>query len=524
MKTLEIKRTNIESLGYKVGKGVRGKGTEIFEPLKSFYTFWDFKEDSINEFKIKLELYNTDINDLYIRGCRFKGKEQCFENHFPISEAKFNLKEIIESNFKDFQYCSIYLKPKFLGYFSLSKYNINQESQKQMILDFINKFEDEEIYGELVDSEYDYMEFCSCSDGSLWNGDYHQHHGDSYYVEDTGECEYVDGRVYEYNETVLEDFWLFGPDESGYLNEIDPNNTISVYSRKGKDWYIGYTLESKELYITYKDDDDEIIEEELFYGLFYKPNKDLLKNVVSIVKSWKEDIEVRSYIYNQFERENKDRIVNLDLIEMIDEDIIEFRNTILDNIEKWDKDTISEEFLKAYYSLITERVKVLEDKTVVIKGIKYNHFRKILKFGKILNFEIVYSSLVGSSIYEYAIKKDDEEYHFNIAELIANDISDEISLRDALEQMLEAIENRKLQKIQNKELFEKASYVFVSIEDSLASGNCAFGTNEFILRKGIDTSKIGGIRGDELLKMELSNFTKRAVAYAITNHNIQVAS
>jgi hypothetical protein len=56
------------------------------------------------------------------------------------------------------------------------------------------------------------------------------------------------------------------------------------------------------------------------------------------------------------------------------------------------------------------------------------------------------------------------------------------------------------------------------IQDSLGSGNCKFGTDAFIAKHHIDTSKIGGIRGDVLLSLENSNFTKRAVMQAITSH------
>ena len=60
--------------------------------------------------------------------------------------------------------------------------------------------------------------------------------------------------------------------------------------------------------------------------------------------------------------------------------------------------------------------------------------------------------------------------------------------------------------------------MFVGFEDSLKSGNCKFGTEQFIAKHHIDTNKIGGIRGDILLDMELSSFTKRAVNQAMIVH------
>ena len=115
----------------------------------------------------------------------------------------------------------------------------------------------------------------------------------------------------------------------------------------------------------------------------------------------------------------------------------------------------------------------------------------------------------------WSIKQDQDEYHFNIAEVIADDITGEQSLKGFIVEALEALEKRRLEKITQKELYEKASRVFVSVEDSLESGNCKFGTMQFISKHGIDLNKIGGIRGDYLLNIEKSNFTTRAVQYAI---------
>ena len=49
----------------------------------------------------------------------------------------------------------------------------------------------------------------------------------------------------------------------------------------------------------------------------------------------------------------------------------------------------------------------------------------------------------------------------------------------------------------------------------MESGNCKFGTMQFVSKHGIDLNKIGAIRGDYLLSIENSNFTMRAVSQAI---------
>ena len=532
-----IKTNNIESLGYKIGKGIKGKGTEIFSTTKYLISFFKVDSTSSKELIEKMKKQNIDIDELYLRegGYVENGETKYFNfaENYLSAERQYNLQELLKNNFEGLEYFSIYRKPKLLGYFSLSKYKLDKDGQTQMVLDFLEKIEGKKLYGDFENTEYDYdcdcMEF-SFRNGDYCNGDYLQFHGSSSYVEDTGDCVYIDGRVSNYNETILDEFWAFGPDEGGWLDELDPNDSIAVYARKGKDWYIGYTLYSRDFSISYKED-GEIIEDEPFEPLFYKPNKQLLKKVVDVVKSWKNDTETKSYVYNQFDENYDSSVVNFQVAEMLFEDINDFRNEVIDNIQKWDVSTIEDEFFEAYHKVVDKKVNILDDKTVEVVYTpfvfeseepyikKFNHLKKMNRFGKVLGFEVIHSSVGTSETKAYAIKKDNEEYHFDILHIVAKDISGEQTLREAIEDMLEALEKRKLEMLEQKELFEKASRVFVGIEDSIESGNCKFGTNEFIRRHHINTSKIGGIRGDELLKIENTTLTKRAVQYAIMEHN-----
>ena len=540
MNAKEIKINNINNLGYEVKSSVRGKGAKISLASSHFKSFWNVDKNSSKDLATQMKKENVKLDELYIQsGSYLKDGDTVsfsFGENYLNAEKQFNLKELVKTNFKGLKSCYIYCKPKTVGYFPLSKYGTDKLSQLQMVEEFIQQFDEVELYGDFEDTNwsYDCMEFSHTdNDGDRYVGDYEQYHGNSYYTEDTGDCEYVDGRVDNWNETVLDDFWAFGPDEGGWLNEVDPNDTITVFSRKGKDWYIGYTLEEREFYLSYEDDYKGLVEEEEFYGLVYQPNEELKQKVVDIVKSWKNDVETKGYIYNQFNSQNDydTRIVDEDVAQLLYEDVNDFRNEVIDNIQKWDVSTIDEEFFKAYNKVVDKKVNILDDKTVEVTYTpfefgseepyikKFNHLKKMDRFGKVLGFEVIHSSVGTSETKAYAIKKDNEEYHFDILYLIAKDISGEQTLREAIEDMLEALEKRKLEMLAQKELFEKASHVFVGIEDSLESGNCSFGTNEFIARMAIDTSKIGGIRGDELLKLEMSNFTKRAVIYAIANHN-----
>lgn len=150
---------------------------------------------------------------------------------------------------------------------------------------------------------------------------------------------------------------------------------------------------------------------------------------------------------------------------------------------------------------------------------KYNHLKILKAMERRFGYELV-QTVVSENIntLAWALRKDGEEYHFDIVEVIVNDLEGEATLREFIMSALEALVKRKIERLSQAELFEKASHVFIGIDDSLKSGNCSFGTSQFIAKHHIDTSKIGGIRGDVLLQMESSNYTMRAVSHAIASH------
>ena len=75
-----------------------------------------------------------------------------------------------------------------------------------------------------------------------------------------------------------------------------------------------------------------------------------------------------------------------------------------------------------------------------------------------------------------------------------------------------------LEKYEQTLLVQKAKRVFVGLEDSYKAGNCKAGTSSWVKEHHIDTNKIGGIRGDEILRMDYSDFTRRAVLEALVSH------
>jgi hypothetical protein len=492
------------------------------------------------------KLEGKDLSKLFVKEIRveiegYGTKSYSFDKDFALAQSRYSVEDIVKSNFKGVQYVGFCNAPNLLGHLPLSKFDNDLSGQQEMTKALL-ALHDVKVYGEFEDSSYDLedqaKEFDETSnDGERYTGDYSLIHGNSYYCEEEGECEYIDGRVSNNNESVIEDFWSFGFNEDGYLSELDPKESICIYHRKGKDWYVGYTLEERNLELCYFDG-DEVIEWEEFYTLTFTPNKELLEKVVDVVKGWKEDVEVRGFINNELEIGGcsydsyyNQGIVNKKLVEFMYDDVQTLREEIEENLTSWKEDTIAEEFTKAYNKAIEEKVKVLDNLKVEIthtvssyssqdnRKENYNHLRILKALGKRFDYQLVHSEVsIDINTIAWAIKKDNEEYHFDIASVIADDIGEENSLREFLSDALAAIEKRKLEKISQAELFEKASHVFVGIDDSIKSGNCQLGTSQFVTKHQINTSKIGGLRGDLLLELENSNFTKRAVMQAIASH------
>ena len=521
MNAKKITLKNITDNGYIIGKSVKGKGLEIFSDEKTvFYKY--LGTCSNKEIEDKLSKY--DKSKLFIESYRVSSDTSWVCNQrIPLDDFVLDLASL--------ECFSIKKESSLLGYIPISKYKSDKDSQVELCRDLL-RLEQIETRDEVFDSYYDIeyddsiKTFKSDSSGYYWDGDYILKHGNNI-CELESDCAYFDGRMENYSESEM-DYYEF--DEGGYLKYIDPEETICVYNRKYKDWYIGYSLNQKYMNISYKEigydyDKDDCEEEELFF-ITYKENKELLDKVKNFLRTEKEDLEMRSFISNELEEENGYRETDIDfkIIDLCYDDVSSLKNEIYESIE-WNYSTISIEFLKAYRKAIDSKFKIREDLKIEVEKYSqieesthniYNHLALLKRLEKRYNYQLT-QSFVSNSIQTVAwsIKQLEDEYHFNVAEVIANDITGEQYLKEFLVEALEALEKRRLEKITQKELYEKASRVFVSVEDSLKSGNCKFGTMQFISKHGIDLNKIGGIRGDYLLNIEKSNFTTRAVQYAI---------
>ncbi|MDY0051359.1 MAG: hypothetical protein RBR65_02355 [Aliarcobacter sp.] len=512
MNAKQITLKNITDNGYIIGKSVKGKGLEIFSDEKT--VFYKYLGTCSNK-EIEDKLSKHDKSKLFIESYRVSSDTSWVCNQkIPLDDFVLDLASL--------ECFSIKKESSLLGYIPISKYKSDKDSQVELCRDLL-RLEQIETRDEVFDSYYDIeyddsiKTFKSDSSGYYWNGDYILKHGNNI-CEIKSDCAYFDGRMDNYNELVMDDYEF---DEGGYLKYIDPEETICVYNRKYKDWYIGYSLNQKYMNISYKEigydyDKDDCEEEELFF-ITYKENKELLDKVKDFLKTEKEDLEMRSFINNELDDDYDYRNTSFSIpsLEFVFEDLTDLKDQIRDNID-WDYSNIKSNFQKTLSALLDKAILIDEKFIATINGSKYKQLRKLYKLGKVMDFELVKTAVSSEdSNISWAIKRGDEEYHFSPLSLIYSAEEEDEDIREFAENAITCLEKRRIEKLSEKELYEKASRVFVSVEDSLKSGNCKFGTDNFISRHGIDLNKIGGIRGDYLLNIEKSNFTTRAVQYAI---------
>jgi len=424
MKTKNIVIENLKNLGLFLGKGIPGKGTEIFETSRrvSFRYIRENKKERDDNISKMLEQIEKagGVETTFINQIQIDGRSYYYEDNIEASRKEFSIKKLIESNFDGVKYIEIRREPKCIGYLSLNNYTSSFNDQKQLIEDAMAII-GEEVFGEWENLYYS-LEYQDCVFEIKNTYNYASEHGPESFVQNTDECEYLNGRMNNYNDCVMD---LSSADDymKEYFNEIDPEEKISVYHRKGKDWYFGYSLDTNEIYLTYRDEDGELVEEEYFTFYVITPDEELLKKIIEAAKSIKEDLEIRSFVNNELKIGNFDNyyinqgLANMPAVKLVfEDDPWTLREEILESLGSWKLENIAEEFSKAYMKAMNERVTLEKDKNIKINGESYKHLKIIDLLGKRFNYKLVHSS-VSSSMEQaaWAIKKDSEEYHFDSA-------------------------------------------------------------------------------------------------------------
>jgi len=529
MTALEITKKNVEMF-YNIGKAMPGRGYEIFGRSTYVGSSWGFGETDedrrkevdrlkkvISQFKgevfvTSITIYNENVGT----------KTFSYDSdRFMDSLNRFDIDELVENEFHNVTYISMSTVPKFLGYVPLTGWKSDFDSQKELVEQIVN-LDDRFIVDGFYDTSWDEPDDFISFDSHDSNGDYSLVCGGSS-CQGTDSAKYFDGRVYEYNDSVVDSFWSFDVDcLSEYMKEIDPQETISIYHRKGKDWYIAYQMDQEEVYLTYRDDDGDIIEDEEFFIYTSTVNEEARDAALSWLEGTLLDINVKGYIYNNLDigsfygysyLDDHTSSFNLDLIKREFDDLYEVAFEISD-YASWEEGREPEAIAEdGYERWLRKNI----DENGLLFG-KYSHFKKfkeiVEKEGKTITESEPYS---GAGYYLYAVSYGGEEYHLRLREVF------DYAPKRLYERVSKAITQRLLDKKERSDLVQRSKFVFVGLEDSTDAGNCMSGTKEFCRRFGIDTSKIGGVRGDIILSYDYNNFTRRAVMQAI-NRQMEVGN
>lgn len=507
-KQKNIIEKNIELIGVKVGKSIKGKGLELFECDTVFDSSWSYGiEDGTFLKRVlgKIEKDPSVLERLFIVEFYDKEEKRYLKGTMP------SIEEVLSGD--ALARCSeiriLKRGIKFYGYLPLGKYDAKSlDSMYQLVKD-VNAHMGYKTLDEVLGySGYEFDEVVDFQEENGWDKDRnnlrHIHGGLTAMKREASEVIDQDWKLDNYNDQIVDDFWNFDLENTqDYLKELDPEGVVSIYTYKGKKGHFGYSLQEEELYLNYLEDGEECEE----YGKFliWREDRELLNKMLEIFEADKKELEVKGYIRNELE-DSDDGLFNSDLIEfMYNEDKQEFVQDLLElvNFKEVSSDWKAPEraVQKAYESWLEKNVVGKNDDG------EYAHFVTLVEN---TGYKITETPIPNSNYVQKCVTYKGEEYHFMLAEFFNSETAEAF-----FEKVRDAISKRLIEKLEHTVLIQKSAHVFVGIQDSLESGNCNTGTMEFCHRHAIDTNQIGGLRGDVILSMEFSNFTRRAVTQAI---------
>lgn len=504
MNALELTRDNIKSFGYIVGESVRGKGTELLEQSRYITCVSKFVKD--NPKQLALSLARLDREDLFVtnifleNGKNFRYTDDMVE----YSLERFNVKEIIAKDFRGIKEVEFSTLPRLVtNRFKLSGYKSDRDSQFDLMCDLArltSNVHEDEFYDSSYDEPNDILDHSAYSDYEIATG--------TGYCADHETAEHIDCRLGEYNESAVSSFYDFEYDYMvDYMKELDPDEKYTVYHRKGKDFYITPSLLQVDNEFSFVDEEGDL-DSEGFYYFEYSEDKKLEEKLIGVIVSYRDNLNLEGGILNGLHTGNSFSDYSyapeypLVVLNREFDDMWDLKNDLLEFAEAGSTpDTVMESFL--WTNLVNEK----------LFGV-YSHIGKLRKLAEADGRELVYTA-VGefTDKKQYAIKYHNEEYHFNLAWLFSS------TPKKTYDKIVKGLNARLHENISQSTLYEKAKNVFVGVEDSFDSGNCSTGTYQFCAKHNIDINKVGGIRGDVLLQMDYSAFTRRAVIAAVGNHH-----
>lgn len=511
MNAREITIANIKEYGLWVGESKPGKGVELIKP-NAFLGYFGYLDDKTEVEKMilseKLKGFAHD-STFVDSASMMDGRRFDFKGNMNTSQRVFSSQMMLDPWANGIKSMSLYREMGRVGYINVSAYKSDYDSQLDLVRELIRidgkvLYEDEFSDWEDTDAG-DAMSF-----SSYRNDDYQLHHG-SDLSENTSEAYHIDGKIYNSNDSVMDDFWDFSmKGDYEYLDEINKAEKVTIYHRKNKDWYVARSIFSQDMCLDFRNENEDC-QESLYFHTIFNDCETELSEVIAHVEGWKFDCEVRSLIKNQLKigamygNEYGDEEFNLNILteEYGEDNLDEVFYEILNLVDY--KHSLDITVVSAYEAFL---VGYLDDSKKLFG--KHKHLNELEELASLDGKKVVYSRIAEFTKNEsFAIAYKNEQYHFYLEELY-RDGAKALYLRASggLSERLNQVYSESI-------LSTKAKLVFVGLNDSFAAGNCVSGTKSFCSRFGIDTSNIGGIRGDALLEIDYSHRTKGAVLHAI---------
>lgn len=335
----------------------------------------------------------------------------------------------------------------------------------------------------------------------------------------------IDCRMHNYDEGELDIFWAFDavdfiPEQ---LKEIIQDAPIVVYHRKGKDWRVSPLVESFDCEVFYLDEDDRSMEYwTQMEGKMLHNIEDFSEEVsacVNFIQGCKDDLELKCIARKLIK---KAEAMNPFITNAFNEDVL-IDNAFNFCSEFYQSNNTGTGWNTGFngdFPDITDK-ETFEDFLITFEDFKHQpemalkDSMKLYRLGEKIGFEASFDFSSDDSVSveflveeAYSVHVSGEEFechNYDWMKVYREEVLPQVQRRKIIAQM-DAVKAKVGSNIK-----QVARKLWVGFNDSLQAGNCYFGSNEFIKRHHISLEKLGAIRGDWLLEMEDTDFTRRII-------------
>lgn len=365
----------------------------------------------------------------------------------------------------------------------------------------------------------------------------------------------IDCRMTNYDHSEIDMFWSCDAKDwlPERLKEINADGyPLSVYHYKGKDWYVApnivnltyrvYSLDEETREIGY-----ESCEEVEVLCYVSDAAKAVADEMAEFIESTKDNLELRcvaskigdsvNSLTHFFEstqikvtHENADgsqRVCEYELEDVVREHAFDYVSNHYETCKEakiWRTSGFHGEILEPDAETVTAFLKATYPDLKIVNQSKMEKFAA--KLGFELSFDFAEKNTWNRTELHGSIKFTNKEnsrdhYHVSSEEFEECGRDWKVVFRDVVQPMVQRRAMQEIDRIIKTKLQgrlkEVAEHVWVTFSDSIKAGNCEFGSRQFVERNHINLNELGAIRGDALLEMEDSDFTRRIILMKAAN-------